>query len=219
MPPRHNAPGHCLLCDQPVDKSRIRSHFERCLTQHTENTQPVRTFLLEIKAMPYWLAVLARADATLAELDAFLRELWLECCGHLSAFMIAGDQYGSEGFDEDEDEDSCDMEISLQEVLSPGLLFSYDYDFGSSTSLELKVLREEDFRQTQAIKLLARNDAPEIPCQECDQPATKICSECIWSGEGALCDACAPEHDCGEDVLLPVVNSPRCGVCSYTGPA
>ena len=26
-------------------------------------------------------------------------------------------------------------------------------------------------------------------------------------------------HDCDEDHRLPVVNSPRCGVCGYTGTA
>lgn len=214
MPPRNSAPGHCALCEQPVDKSRLRSHFEKCLAQHSEDTLSVRAFLLEIKAMPYWLAVMVRADASLADLDGLLRGLWLECCDHLSAFMIAGEQYGSAGFDEDDDHA---MDTSLESLLSPGLNFGYDYDFSSSTSLELKVLRELETRQSGAVKLLARNDAPEIHCQECDQLATQVCSECIWSGEGALCNACAPEHACGEDLLLPVVNSPRCGICAYTG--
>ena len=26
-----------------------------------------------------------------------------------------------------------------------------------------------------------------------------------------------PEHECGAEVLLPVVNSPRVGVCGYSG--
>jgi len=34
---------------------------------------------------------------------------------------------------------------------------------------------------------------------------------------GWLCDECAPKHKCGEDMLLPVVNSPRVGKCGYTG--
>ena len=36
-------------------------------------------------------------------------------------------------------------------------------------------------------------------------------------GEGWVCDECAPKHKCGEDMLLPVVNSPRVGMCGYTG--
>jgi hypothetical protein len=27
------------------------------------------------------------------------------------------------------------------------------------------------------------------------------------------------EHECGEEALLPVVNSPRMGMCGYTGAA
>jgi hypothetical protein len=30
----------------------------------------------------------SKADAILSRLDHFLRDIWLECCGHLSAFRI-----------------------------------------------------------------------------------------------------------------------------------
>ena len=110
------------------------------------------------------------------------------------------------------------MTVPLDELLSLRQKFAYDYDFGTSTSLELKVLAEPQTRQIEPVRLLARNDAPVISCQECDQPATQICSECIWNGEGALCNQHAPAHPCEQDALLPVVNSPRCGVCGYTGP-
>jgi len=33
-----------------------------------------------------------------------------------------------------------------------------------------------------------------------------------------FCDAHADEHRCdGEEAILPIVNSPRMGVCGYTG--
>jgi hypothetical protein len=35
------------------------------------------------------------------------------------------------------------------------------------------------------------------------------CSQWIYEGTGWLCHACAPEHEGGEEMLLPVVNSPR----------
>ncbi len=218
MPPRNSAPGHCELCNQPVDKSRLVTHLEKCLLRHPgEANQPVKGFLIEVKALPYWLAVLARADAQLSDLDDFLRAYWVECCGHLSAFTIDTEQYGSTGFDED-DEDLDGMIVPLDEVLSLRQKFGYDYDFGMSTSLELKVLAEPETRQEEPIQLLAQNDAPVINCQECGKPATLICSECIWEGEGALCNRCAPAHPCEQDALRPIVNSPRCGICEYTGP-
>src|SRR5260370_19281758 len=35
------------------------------------------------------------ANATLADLDDFLRDTWLECCGHLSEFTIKDVSYSS----------------------------------------------------------------------------------------------------------------------------
>jgi hypothetical protein len=61
------------------------------------------------------------------------------------------------------------------------------------------------------------NEPPSIPCMSCGKIAAQVCTECLWSGEGWLCDECAAEHECGEEMLLPVVNSPRVGVCGYTG--
>lgn len=68
------------------------------------------------------------------------------------------------------------------------------------------------------IQILARNEAPEIFCEECGKfPAVQICMDCRWEGPGWLCQTCAEDHECGEEMMLPVVNSPRSGVCGYTG--
>ncbi|MBI5416950.1 hypothetical protein HZA55_03240, partial [Candidatus Poribacteria bacterium] len=50
-----------------------------------------------------------------------------------------------------------------------------------------------------------------------EKQATKVCSECIYDDKGWVCDDHADTHECGEDMLLPVVNSPRIGVCAYSG--
>jgi len=94
----------------------------------------------------------------------------------------------------------------------------YSYDFGSTTELILKVLSE--FRsnvKTGEVEILARNDPPQIRCSHCGNLATRICTESIYEDAGWLCDDCAEDHKCGEDMLLPVVNSPRTGVCGYVG--
>jgi hypothetical protein len=68
------------------------------------------------------------------------------------------------------------------------------------------------------IRVLARNEPPPIPCDECgDEVATQICMECSWSGKGWLCEQCSQTHSCDEEMFLPVVNSPRVGVCAYSG--
>jgi hypothetical protein len=56
-------------------------------------------------------------------------------------------------------------------------------------------------------------------CSACTKAATQICLQCAEVGAGEFCDACAGQHDCGEEMLLPLVNSPRTGVCGYCGPS
>jgi hypothetical protein len=72
------------------------------------------------------------------------------------------------------------------------------------------------------ILLMAHNNPPEFACQECGQPATRLCLECIYEydKDGTLCDEHAeghPHDDYGAP--MPIVNSPRLGICGYTGPA
>jgi hypothetical protein len=161
--------------------------------------------------------LLVRADASLMELDRFLRAIWLECCGHLSAFTIHGDRYASDPI---EDLDEEDMDATIREVLSPGAEFLHEYDYGSTTELALKVVSEYTGRPSSGeapVQLLARNEPPPLACGVCGRPATHVCTQCIDLGEGWLCDECAQDHECGEEMLLPVVNSPRVGICGYTG--
>ena len=44
-----------------------------------------------------------------------------------------------------------------------------------------------------------------------------VCTLCICKREGLLCKKCAKKYECDEDILLPVCNSPRMGVCGYEG--
>lgn len=158
--------------------------------------------------------VAAPVTAPLSRLDDFLRHTWLECCGHLSAFDIGDNRYASQPLDEE-----INMSARLNRVLAVGMKFSYEYDYGSTTALLLEVVAlQERGTPKGAVELLARNEAPQVSCQRCGtQPATQICTECECNGEGWLCQACAVAHECGDEMCLPVVNSPRVGVCGYTG--
>jgi len=110
------------------------------------------------------------------------------------------------------------MNYMLEKVLIPGQEFSYEYDFGSTTLLELKVISVREIEDSdRSIDILARNEPPSVMCHSCGKTATYICRQCGYSGEGWICDDCAHDHKCGEEILLPVVNSPRVGECGYTG--
>jgi Plasmid pRiA4b ORF-3-like protein len=167
----------------------------------------------------YWMHLEVPASTTLATLDQFLRNTWLECCGHLSAFEIAGVRYAIDaGMYDDWDMGEKSMRVRLDKVLSPEQTCSYEYDYGTTTELKLRVISEYEVEtKGKAIQVLARNTPPVILCEGCGKPATEVCSQCIFDDRGWLCDDCAEEHECGEEMLLPVVNSPRVGMCAYTG--
>lgn len=87
-----------------------------------------------------------------------------------------------------------------------------------STELLIKVVAAHEVAtKGKPIQIFARNSLPLTPCDRCGEPATSFCTQCIYEDQGYLCDACAKNHQCDEELLLPLVNSPRAGVCGYTG--
>jgi hypothetical protein len=162
----------------------------------------------------YWLHLEVPGDVTLAILDRCLRDVWLECCGHFSAFVIRKQRYSS-GPMKDLGEKA--MNVKIGDILKPLMKFEHEYDSGSTTYLTLRVVgTHEGMAQGKSVRLLARNDPPPIPCGFCGTPAVEVCGVCIEDGaEAWVCKKCKPKHDCGEDAFLPVVNSPRVGTCAY----
>jgi len=226
----HKLPGRCGLCGATYDKRSMSRHVKACRRRNVAPanaerwgkpfSKPTRAGLHVVVESAdyddYWLHLEVAAQATLRDLDAFLRKLWLECCGHLSAFEIGGAWYQA-GADDDPWEETRSMDVLVAAALKPGGRFGYRYDFGSTTRLTGRVLKPFDGSvATHRVSLLARN-APFEPRCHCGELATEICTQCIWQGGGWLCPDCATDHDCGEECLLPVVDSPRVGVCGYTG--
>jgi hypothetical protein len=213
--------GQCLFCKGTFSKQTMTKHLEACEKRKASkqaSASPQRVFHLLVEgrhAPEYWIHLEAAVSAKLENLDRFLRGLWLECCGHLSAFTIAGQTYASSVMDEFGDKN---MKVQLGKILHPKMNFSHEYDFGTTTDLTLKVVAErESAIKPGDVMLLARNDPPFYPCNECGENATQVCCQCVYEGEGWVCDDCAEDHECGEEMLLPVVNSPRVGMCAYSG--
>lgn len=223
---RVSSKGTCHFCHGVFSKAAMSKHLATCAqrtavsaTQGQKSAKPTRLIHLQAEGRDqpqYWMHLEIPADATLKTLDDFLRMTWLECCGHLSRFEIAGTSYGS--YPDPEFGDKS-MRVQLGKILSPGMQFLHEYDFGTTTELRLKVIGErEGVVKGKSIQMLALNEPPTVPCSVCGKPATELCSECIYEGNGWLCESCAEDHKCGEEMLLPVVNSPRTGMCGYTGP-
>lgn len=209
--------GRCNLCGGIYHKAGMSRHLESCLkTKRPLSPDCIPAFHIVVEGYyhpEYWMHLEAKVDATLRDLDLLLRRVWLECCGHMSGFTIWQSRYVA-GPDED-----MEMNVALNKVLAPRLRFYYTYDFGSSTNLVLRVVSKwEGSPRKVPIRILARNELPQIRCEVCGKIATRVCPNCIHSEDEAwFCDNCARKHECGEDILLPVVNSPRVGVCGYTG--
>lgn len=216
--------GTCSFCNQTVSKRAVAGHLESCLERKKETTQSSeqKTYHLLVEARnssKYWLYLEVRENAKLKALDEFLRDIWLECCGHLSAFEIEGQKYCSSP---DPDFEDKSMNVSIGSLVHPGLRFSHEYDFGSTTELSLLVLSEQkNDIGGNAVKLLARNNPPSMKCEFCGKQATEICGICSDMGKGLVCNDCRKKHNSkgcdGEDSLMELPNSPRAGVCGYEG--
>ena len=187
--------GNCFICGKTAGKTVIKNHI---IKEHGEGGE--ECYLIKAEGAynkDYWLLFSIPLDASLSAVDKFLRQIWCECCGHLSAFRRGGAEFGKS------------RKIS---ALVVGDTLLYEYDFGSTTEIMLTVV-DVIHRQPQREKicLLARNVPPEVLCEKCGAPATWVDA---WEYE-ALCDDCAEDAD--EDALMPIVNSPRCGECGYDG--
>lgn len=228
-------PGTCSFCSETFTTRTITRHLSTCAKRQeieaklTENrrAKTLQLYHLYVEGIgifwKYWLHIELPAEASLRQLDQFLRDLWLECCGHLSAFTIVGQRYSVSPIkDAWFDIHELDMKAKLQDVLHIGDKFKYEYDFGTTTELTLKVVGErKGQRPGGKVQVLARNTPPEYKCEVCrDKPATDICTECLYSGKeqpALFCETCAEQHEHYDEMFLPLVNSPRTGECGYTG--
>ncbi len=218
--------GTCGSCCKTMSKGAMTRHLGTC--GRAERGSPAWLISVCARHAPsdYWAHLEIARDATLHALDGYLRELWLECCGHLSQFEIDGRTYATTtdlfGGDPDPLEDFNDdasMDISIGDVLRPGKEARHIYDMGSTTELVVRCIDERAGAGDDDIRLLAHNAPPRIDCIACGSPATTICAECNWDEAGSLCEDCASEHACDEAMYLPLTNSPRSGVCGYVGGA
>ncbi len=191
--------GNCYLCGAELGKVAMKNHI---LKHHNaeDGKQECRLFKVEgAYDKDYWLYVDIPVDKSLSVLDSFLRKIWLECCGHLSQFSGAG-------------------KSSKLGRFPDGYQFLHEYDMGDTTETLITVVgttRRPPRRE--AVRLLARNVPPKFQCGKCGAAADSICPICLCEGEYPFfCAACAEKHEHWE-MLLPVVNSPRMGVCGYCG--
>jgi hypothetical protein len=203
--PNQPSKGHCYICGKEFGKQVIKNHIAKT---HDEEKAAQKCLLLKVEGAydkNYWLYLDMPVQSKLIELDDFLRKIWLECCGHLSAFRITSREI------------PMNTTIGKVHTLVNEHPIEYEYDFGSTTYLLVTIIGEISRpKQKDAIRLLARNNPPVFTCADCEQEAVYMhpFSEC--EEDAFFCEDCGNEHKEAE-MLMPVTNSPRMGVCGYTG--
>lgn len=223
MPRKPQSRGKCAYCGYETTKGGITKHLAACPQRQAIMAQSDATqgpsealYHLRIQSLDqsdFWLHLEMRGSAPLKELDRYLRAIWLECCGHLSEFGTA------KGWDS-----KVAKNRQIQTVFTPEVELVHIYDFGttSETSIKMIGLRQGKSTIKRPIALMARNLMPEAQCMQCSKPAVWLCMECLIEDDvwGTLCDEHIKKHphdNYGEPIGL--VNSPRLGLCGYTGPA
>lgn len=212
--------GKCAKCNELYAAAKAGAHLLTCalksdiLPQTDTDGYLVRISCAERPDM-YWMFATIPKNASLGFLDGFLRGAWLECCGHLSKFTIDGHRYISHT---ESGNSSQSMKKQIDQLLSPGSTCEYVYDLGSSTYLEIHVVSEVPACPQKKVTIFMQNNPPDFHCELCKKTATNICSIC---GE-TICSSCCEQHSCvvdegGDYILMPIVNSPRSGVCGYIG--
>ncbi|EPY2284232.1 IS1096 element passenger TnpR family protein [Clostridium sporogenes] len=223
--------GKCYFCNKEFSKSGILRHIKSCSAMKEYMGCNMKSskikkdkFILNIasKYNPsiYWLYIAINKTATLKDLDKFLRDVWLECCGHLSSFEINNNTYESQIQDDIFsffERESKDMNVCLKDVVKLNDKINYEYDFGSTTYLTIKVEGELSSLKTEKeIEIMARNNEPEIKCCNCDNKVS------YYDGEydEFLCEECYNKSNREDSEMIEEIdywNSPRDGVCGYYG--
>ena len=222
MPRGKQTKGICTYCGAAIAKGSVTKHLSTCTkrletiekaeAKKADNETLYHLRVQDAYVKAFWLDLEMSGSRTLKDLDNYLRAIWLECCGHMSQFSIgrwSGREFG--------------MNQKIGNVFQSGAELTHIYDFGTSSETLIKAVEVRQGKSTtkHPIALMVRNMMPEAQCIECDQPAVVLCMECLMEEEGGtLCEKHAKKHphkDYGDPI--PLVNSPRLGMCGYDGPA
>ena len=159
--------GRCYYCNKELTERTIKRHAKSCsvmkksIEEKMNQAKEVREqFIISMKdkynPSLYCIYVSIDAKLQLQHLDKFIRDIWVECCGHLSAFHIDEEIY------HDNSDEQYEMNFYLKDVLNINKKFEYEYDFGSTTYLTLEVVDiiqvPSEFSQ---VEVIARNNPEE----------------------------------------------------------
>lgn len=179
--------GKCYYCGKSINTRTAKRHIKSCIKRlekveesKIQSRSFKEKFILKItekyRKDIYALYIAIDAMASLEDLDVFIRRVWVECCNHLSSFRINNENYYSDSkmfnsqilYDEEENT----YHEKLFDLLEEGTKFTYEYDFGSTTQLDIEVVEVFDAGDSlPAIEILARNN----PIGNSNSPRDGVC--------------------------------------------
>jgi hypothetical protein len=208
--------GKCFACEKRLFSSEGILHLHECLELFTlsyKKKELCPGYLIKVssKNLPetYWMYIAIPASFTLKKLDTFIREKWFESGSSLGLFTIADLDII---FHDDLRINSLHQLKPLNQILSPGLKFSYSYDDYLATTLSLQVIESIENVPDSRVLLLMQNDAPYFSCMSCKKEALLACPFC----KEKLCNLCSKSHPCRVlnktgNFIRPLSNSPHVG--------
>src|SRR5690606_29218003 len=116
--------GKCMGCKGKYTPGKGGTHLLKCkdaLQSLRSHAQLEEGYLVRIswaeQPNMYWMLVTVPKNSTFGDLDQFLRDAWLECCGHLSEFTIGNRRYMSHT---ESGNLSRSMDKKVSQFFSPG---------------------------------------------------------------------------------------------------
>ena len=223
--------GNCQFCGKAYTRWGMTRHLEMCAQRASANEfdakgsgKRQKIFHLLIKDVwtsDYWLHLEIAGQATLDQLDLYLRAIWLECCGHLSHFLINEIYYDRHTEIDWAIAETRRMSTRIADAFELKTEAEYKYDFGTPSKLLISALTVRSGNWSgKPIRMLARNNPPTMKCTACHKQADWVCIECLYDDRPYFfCERHSKLHSHEDEMYLPVVNSPRIGMCGYEGPA
>ena len=233
-PLKSNSAGVCLLCGGSFSRLGSAQHVIHCRRRTTADCECSEHRMRGPKGLSYhlqmwdesdpdfWLHIDVGAGLTLETLDSFLRQTWMECCNHLSRFII-NEKYYERTVSHHRRERS--INVRLGDVLGSGdtttiRRFWYEYDFGSTSRVKITIVSSR-YSQWPGIRLLSHNTLSFYKCDICGSTATTVRHQQDNNyrdqGREMLCDPDKhpPAFPSAQEWAIP--NSPRWGMCGYSG--